>query len=127
MSRKDADDEERCVTDDKARRILAVYFGARMMVFETFSEDFQRQLIKGYQVELEHGKAIDPMLNVTDDNTDATVRIAMVHIMEVPDYYDRLEALEREGKAFWAGARRVERDRELHFVVASMGLPKATK
>lgn len=121
MSHKPTDEnEERCLTDDKTRRILSVYFAGRNLVFDAFSHELQAQLIMGYQVELEHGKAVDPRLNVTDDATDLTLRIAMVHIEEVPDYYTRLAVLEREGKDAWAGAKRAVRDSELNFVITSM-------
>jgi len=43
----------------------------------------QQQLAKGIQVEMEH--TANPVI---------ACRIAMDHIFEIPDYYDRLEAME---------------------------------
>jgi len=58
------------------------------------------QFRKGMDVELEHG-AIDKNTNVTNDNPLMTGKIALAHLNEIPDYYDRLEKLEKEGDAYW--------------------------
>ena len=55
------------------------------------------QFRKGMDVELEHG-TIDPNTNVTDDDPLATGKIALAHLNEIPDYYDRLEQMEKEGE-----------------------------
>jgi hypothetical protein len=49
---------------------------------------------RGLDVELEHGRR-DPQTNVTDDDPLITGKIAWAHLKELPDYYDRLEILER--------------------------------
>ena len=49
---------------------------------------------RGLDVELEHGRH-DPQTNVTDDDPLITGKIAWAHLKELPDYYDRLEILER--------------------------------
>jgi Protein of unknown function (DUF5661) len=49
---------------------------------------------RGLDVELEHGRH-DPQTNVTDDDPLITGKIAWAHLKELPDYYDRLEVLER--------------------------------
>jgi len=49
---------------------------------------------RGLEVELEHGRH-DPQTNVTDDDPLITGKIAWAHLKELPDYYDRLEVLER--------------------------------
>ena len=54
----------------------------------------------GMNVELEHGKRF-PDLDVTGDDPIATVKIALAHLREFPDYYDRLEVMEREAEAAW--------------------------
>ena len=54
----------------------------------------------GMNVELEHGKRF-PDLDVTGDDPVITVKIAMAHLREFPDYYDRLEVMEREGEMAW--------------------------
>jgi hypothetical protein len=56
------------------------------------------QFRRGMAVELEHGRR-DPMTNVTDDDPIVTGRIALAHLREIPDYYDRLDEMEREAEA----------------------------
>jgi len=51
------------------------------------------QLRKGMDVELEHGKRF-PEANVTNDDPQLTGKIAWAHLMERPDYYERLELVE---------------------------------
>jgi hypothetical protein len=51
-------------------------------------------------VELEHG-TIDPNTNVTNDDPLMTGKIALAHLNELPDYYDRLEEMEEKGEKFW--------------------------
>jgi hypothetical protein len=52
---------------------------------------------RGMEVELEHGSR-DPRTNVTDDDPILTGKIALAHLMELPDYYDRLEEMERRAE-----------------------------
>ena len=54
----------------------------------------------GMNVELEHGWR-DSATNVTNDNDLITGKIALAHLNEFPDYYIRLEKLEKEAEAFW--------------------------
>ena len=54
----------------------------------------------GMNVELEHGKRF-PDLDVTGDDPVITAKIALAHLREFPDYYDRLEVMEREAEAAW--------------------------
>jgi hypothetical protein len=58
------------------------------------------QFRRGMEVELEHG-ARDPATNVTNDDLLMTGKIALAHLNEFPDYYDRLEKMEHEAEAFW--------------------------
>jgi hypothetical protein len=51
----------------------------------------------GLDVELEHGLT-DPHTNVTDDDPTMTGKIALAHLNEFPDYYTRLDKMEREAK-----------------------------
>jgi hypothetical protein len=53
-------------------------------------------------VELEHGTRF-PDLDVTSDDPVLTVKIALAHLREFPDYYQRLEEMEREGQAARGG------------------------
>jgi len=51
----------------------------------------------GLDVELEHG-LVDPHTNVTSDDPIMTGKIALAHLNEFPDYYTRLEKMEREAE-----------------------------
>tara|TARA_B100000315_G_C14094562_1_gene370799 strand:+ start:250 stop:528 length:279 start_codon:yes stop_codon:yes gene_type:complete len=53
---------------------------------------------KGMDIELEHG-TIDSNTNVTNDDPMITGKIALAHLNELPDYYDRLEEMEKQGEA----------------------------
>lgn len=60
---------------------------ARMLgiKFDKFSlEDLET----GIDIELEHG-LIDPKTNVTDDNLVTTMKIALAHLNEFPNYYNK--------------------------------------
>jgi hypothetical protein len=59
------------------------------------------QFRAGMDVELEHGSH-DPQTNVTDDDPIMTGKIALAHMKEFPDYYTRLEQMEREAERYWA-------------------------
>jgi hypothetical protein len=58
------------------------------------------QFRMGLDVELEHG-LIDPYTNVTDDDSLLTGKIALAHLNEFPDYYTRLDKLEKEAEEYW--------------------------
>ena len=60
------------------------------------------QFRHGMDVELEHG-TIDANTNVTDDDPLMTGKIALAHLNEFPDYYDRLDKMEEEAEKFWEG------------------------
>ena len=49
-------------------------------------------------VEFEHGSH-DPQTDVTRDDPIVTGKIALAHMKEFPDYYERLERMEREAEA----------------------------
>jgi APA family basic amino acid/polyamine antiporter len=53
------------------------------------------QFRMGMESELGHGRA-DPDTNVTDDDLVLTGKIALAHLVEIPDYYTRLAAMEAE-------------------------------
>jgi Mn-dependent DtxR family transcriptional regulator len=55
------------------------------------------QFRAGMDVELEHGLH-DLLTNVTDDDPLVTGKIALAHLNEFPDYYTRLEKMEREAE-----------------------------
>jgi hypothetical protein len=54
----------------------------------------------GLNVELEHG-LVDPSTNVKNDDDIMASKIALAHLNEFPDYYARLEKLEKEAEEFW--------------------------
>ena len=57
-------------------------------------KDFSiEQFRKGMIVELEHGNK-DSQTNVTNDNLLQTGKIALAHLKESPDYYNRLAEME---------------------------------
>lgn len=61
--------------------------------FDKFTLD---DLITGVNIELEHG-TISPETNVTNDDLMMTMKIALAHLNEFPDYYNKsygLPALE---------------------------------
>ncbi len=51
----------------------------------------------GLDVELEHG-LVDSRTNVTNDDPIVTGKIALAHLNEFPDYYARLDKMEREAE-----------------------------
>lgn len=55
------------------------------------------QFRRGMNVELEHGTR-DPLTNITDDDPLLTGKIALAHLFEISDYYDRLEEMENEAE-----------------------------
>ncbi len=55
------------------------------------------QFRRGMDVEFEHGSH-DPQTNVTSDDPILTGKIALAHLKEFPDYYDRLERMEAEAE-----------------------------
>ena len=59
-----------------------------------------QQLANGMNVELEHG-TVDIVTNVSGDDDIVTMKIALAHLNEFPDYYIRLEKMEEEAEAFW--------------------------
>lgn len=58
------------------------------------------QFRKGMDVELEHG-SVDENTNITNNNSLTTGKIALAHLNEFPDYYTRLEKMEKEAEKFW--------------------------
>ena len=62
------------------------------------------QFRAGMDVEYEHGSR-DPQTDVTRDDPIVTGKIALAHMKEFPDYYERLERMEREAEAEWSAKR----------------------
>jgi len=55
------------------------------------------QFRAGMDVEYEHGSH-DPQTDVTGDDPVTTGKIALAHMKEFPDYYERLQKMEREAE-----------------------------
>ncbi|MBU4332437.1 hypothetical protein KKD19_01600 [Patescibacteria group bacterium] len=55
------------------------------------------QFLMGMDVELEHG-TVDPATNVSNDDPLTTGKIALAHLNEFPDYYTRLDKMEKEAE-----------------------------
>lgn len=53
--------------------------------FDKFSPD---EFLRGINIELEHGK-ISSTTNVTDDSLIMTAKIALAHLNEYPNYYNK--------------------------------------
>ena len=56
------------------------------------------ELRMGMDVELEHGRR-DPATDVTEDDPVMTAKIALAHLREMPDYYERLAEMEAAAEA----------------------------
>jgi hypothetical protein len=54
-------------------------------------------LTAGMNVELEHGSRF-PDLNVSGDDPIVSAKIALAHLREIPDYYERLVRMEAEAE-----------------------------
>lgn len=54
----------------------------------SFDKFTLEDLVTGINIELEHG-TINPMTNVTNDNLIVTMKIALAHLNEFPDYYNK--------------------------------------
>ena len=79
------------------------YFTAKeaRQIGEKLSVDWSKfnveQYRMGLDVELEHG-LVDPHTNVTNDDPIMTGKIALAHLNEFPDYYTRLDKMEKEAE-----------------------------
>jgi hypothetical protein len=69
------------------------------------------ELRRGMEVELEHGRR-DPATDVTGDDLLLTGKIALAHLNEFPDYYQRLARMEEEARAYWVGQARLASSEE---------------
>ena len=91
---------ERRTTPEEARRV-----GDQIGVdWDRFDLE---QFRTGMDVEYEHG-VHDPQTDVTGDDPVTTGKIALAHMKEFPDYYERLERMEQEAER--DGARRAGGD-----------------
>ena len=47
-----------------------------------------KDLLTGINIELEHG-TINPKTNITNDDLELTTKIALAHLYEYPNYYNK--------------------------------------
>ena len=59
--------------------------------FDNFSKE---DLLEGINIESEHG-LINPKTNVTDDSLILTTKIALAHLNEFPNYYNKEYGLKK--------------------------------
>ena len=86
--------ETRRTTSEEARRV-----GDEIGV--DWSRFDLEQFRLGMDVEFEHGSH-DPQTDVTNDDPIVTGKIALAHMKEFPDYYERLERMEAEADREWS-------------------------
>lgn len=82
----------RVTADEAAAALAALHVDLATVTWDL--EQFRR----GMESELAHGR-VDPDTNVTDDDLVLTGKIALAHLVEIPDYYTRLAAMEAEAFA----------------------------
>lgn len=70
---------------------LAIYNTAKYLNVD-FKGYTLKELITGVEVEMEHG-LVNPKTNVTDDDLVKTMKIALAHLNEYPNYYNNLYGL----------------------------------
>ncbi len=84
---------KRHFTKEEAKKI-----GEKLGVkWDTFDVE---QFRMGMDIELEHG-TINSNTNITNDNPLLTGKITLAHLNEFPDYYNRLEKMEKKAEEFW--------------------------
>ncbi len=81
---------QRMFTAEEARRV-----GDLIRI--NWSEVDLEQFRMGLEVELEHGVR-NVVTNVTNDDLVLTGKIALAHLLELPDYYTRLMRMEEEAR-----------------------------
>ncbi len=65
-----------------------------------------KEWLYAMQVELEHGTHNRRRTNVTGNDLLKTGKIALAHVLEIPDYYDRLKKMEEQGNKYWENKKR---------------------
>lgn len=76
--------------------ISDAYYAASVLGV-TFTNYTSEEFLDGINIELEHG-TINPKTNVTNDDLITTAKIALAHLNEFPNYYNKnygLRAFER--------------------------------
>lgn len=81
---------QRTFSADEARRV-----GDQVGI--NWAEVDLEQFRMGLEVELEHGVR-NVVTNVTNDDLVLTGKIALAHLLELSDYYTRLQRMEEEAR-----------------------------
>ena len=68
-------------------KLADAYLAAKKLNIE-FDKFTIEEFLDGINIELEHGKA-NPLTNVTDNNLITTAKIALAHLNEFPNYYNK--------------------------------------
>lgn len=64
----------------------AIYVASVLGIkFDRFTKE---EFLEGINIELEHG-TVNPMTNVTDNDLIMTAKIALAHLNEFPNYYNK--------------------------------------
>lgn len=93
------DADKKSFTKEEALKI------AKFLKLDFNKEKFDlAEFFKGVNVELEHGTRF-PRANVTNNDPVLTGKIALAHLLEFPDYYTRLEKLEKEANKYWSNKK----------------------
>lgn len=58
--------------------------------------------IHGLKTELEHGKKLNTITNVSNDDISITAKIALAHLIEDPRYYKFLKKMEEARDKYWS-------------------------
>ena len=83
---------------DELTEEIAIAIGDELGINWENSPFDAKQFLMGIKIELEHGTQ-DQETNVTDDDLLETGKIALAHLNEIDDYYDRLKAMEDDAKS----------------------------
>lgn len=60
-----------------------------------------KEWLNGMNTELEHSNLVSKTTDVTKGNLMKTGRIALAHLIEMPDYYTRLSRMEKTANKYW--------------------------
>jgi hypothetical protein len=96
---RETNNMENSIKGGKADKLTAKEIADK---FDVSVSKINKQIEKGIKVELEH----------TDDEKKAR-EISMDHLTEFPDYYDRLEKMEKEGSKEWKSGETNENTKNL--------------
>jgi hypothetical protein len=62
--------------------------------------------IDGLKIELEHGKKVSKLTNITNDDIYMTSKIALAHLIEDPRYYKYLVQMETKRETYWKNKKK---------------------